>query len=252
MKPFLIALQFLTRIPVNFRESPTQQQTARSLLAYPVVGIIIGLILSSIFLLFHFYTPGLDQLFVSAIILTIWVVITGALHLDGLADSADAIVGGFGDSEKTLSIMKDPYCGPVGVVTLLLVLLLKFSAIHSLTVDSYYLLLLAPFIARATILWSFLNIPYIRKSGLGNIFTKRESDKKIIIILIISCLFTLILTNGLGLILLATTLVTLYSLKSILLKRINGMTGDTLGAQVEVIEVIILIVGIIVYNIVTL
>lgn len=252
MKQFLIALQFLTRIPVNFRDVPTQKQTEESLLAYPIVGIFIGLILTSILLLFQLYTPNIDKLLVSAIILSVWVLITGGLHLDGLADSADAIVGGFGDREKTLSIMKDPYCGPVGVVTLLLVLLLKFSAIHSLSNENYYLLLLAPFIARSSILWSYLNIPYIRKGGLGDIFTKRKSDIKIMMTLVICCLFILILTNWLGLFLLTFTLASLYGLRRLLLKRIKGMTGDTLGAQVEIIEMITLIMGIIAFNLLAL
>jgi adenosylcobinamide-GDP ribazoletransferase len=65
----------------------------------------------------------------AALLLTVWVLLSGGLHLDGLADSADAWLGGFGDRERTLTIMKDPRSGPIAVVVLVLVLLLKFCAL---------------------------------------------------------------------------------------------------------------------------
>ena len=72
---------------------------------------------------------GASPLLQAALLLALWVALTGALHLDGLADSADAWLGGFGDPARTLEIMKDPRSGPVAVVVLVLLLLLKFSAL---------------------------------------------------------------------------------------------------------------------------
>ena len=180
MKSFLIALQFLTRIPVKFREIPTNQQTAKSLLAYPLVGILIGFVL----LIAYLALSDTNALLRAALILTLWVAITGALHLDGLADSADALVGGFGDKDKTLAIMKDPNCGSVGVVVLMLVLLLKFAALISLSEQNMALLVAAPAIARTTVLWSFLNISYVRRGGLGQFFSDFMSRKKTMQVLI--------------------------------------------------------------------
>ena len=239
MKSFLIALQFLTRIPIKFQKTPTNEQTAKSLLAYPLVGLVIGFVLAISYLTLLETSPFLR----SALILTVWVVITGALHLDGLADSADALVGGFGDKNKTLAIMKDPNCGPVGVISLLLILLLKFSALTSLSEQNFILLLLAPALARTTLLWSFLSMPYVRKEGLGQSFSQFLSYKKTVGVLVISALFTLFFFHWLGLVILLAVLTVLHLLKSIQMKRIDGMTGDTLGAQVEIIEVIVLIVG---------
>ena len=120
MTPWLIALQFLTRLPVSLPGMPTPEQMGRSLLWYPAVGLLLGLLLWLAHLLLG-QTPGVLQ---AAIILALWVGLSGGLHLDGLADTADAWVGGFGDRERTLTIMKDPRSGAIAVVVLVLLLLL--------------------------------------------------------------------------------------------------------------------------------
>ncbi|PWQ89005.1 adenosylcobinamide-GDP ribazoletransferase, partial [Enterococcus faecium] len=88
-------------------------------------GLLFGLLL---WLASHLL-QGTPSPLHAALLLTLWVLLSGALHLDGLADSADAWLGGFGDRERTLRIMKDPRSGPIAVVTLVLVLLLKFCAL---------------------------------------------------------------------------------------------------------------------------
>ena len=128
MMPLLIALQFLTRLPVSLPGMPTPEQMGRSLLWYPTIGLLLGLLLWLAHLLLG-QTPAVLQ---AAIILAMWVGLSGALHLDGLADTADAWVGGFGDRERTLAIMKDPRSGPIAVVVLMLLLLLKLVALFTL------------------------------------------------------------------------------------------------------------------------
>src|SRR5690606_32208859 len=115
----------------------------RSLLFYPLVGGLFGVLL----LAFNALLDGAPLMLHAALLLTAWVLLSGGLHLDGLADSADAWLGGFGDRERTLTIMKDPRSGPIAVVTLVLVLLLKFSALLALIENNQPLgLLLAPLI----------------------------------------------------------------------------------------------------------
>lgn len=125
MLPFWIALQFLSSLPVRLSGMPTPQEMGRSLLFYPVVGLLFGLLLW----LASQLLDGVAAPLHAALLLALWVLLSGALHLDGLADSADAWLGGFGDRERTLQIMKDPRSGPIAVVTLVLVLLLKFCAL---------------------------------------------------------------------------------------------------------------------------
>jgi adenosylcobinamide-GDP ribazoletransferase len=120
LRPFLIAVQFLTVLPVRVDGALDAKATGRSLLYYPLVGLLIGTLLAALA-----WMLGDAPLLVSAaVLLAVWVAVTGALHLDGLADSADAWAAGLGDRDKTLAVMKDPRSGPMAVVVLILVLLL--------------------------------------------------------------------------------------------------------------------------------
>ncbi len=81
---------------------------------------------------------ALPLVLLSSVILVLWIWLTGGLHLDGLADTADAWVGGFGDKARTLEIMKDPSCGPIGVLSLVIVCILKWSALYVLLQKQCY------------------------------------------------------------------------------------------------------------------
>jgi adenosylcobinamide-GDP ribazoletransferase len=152
MLPLWIALQFLSSLPIRLPGMPAPQQLGRSLLFYPLVGLLFGVILWALNLLLS----GAPLLLHAALLLTVWVLLSGALHLDGLADSADAWLGGFGDRERTLTIMKDPRSGPIAVVTLALVLLLKFTALVALIEQQQGLaLIIVPLIGRAALLGCF-------------------------------------------------------------------------------------------------
>ena len=159
MTAFWIALQFLTTFPVQLKAMPTPQQNGQSLLFYPVVGLIIGVILFAIASVLH----AVPIVLLSSVILVIWIWLTGGLHLDGLADTADAWVGGFGDAERTLKIMKDPACGPIGVLSLIIICILKWSAIYLLLQKQMYIaLLLFPVLGRLVPLVLFLTTNYVR------------------------------------------------------------------------------------------
>ncbi len=166
LRAFLVALQFLTVLPVHFKKVPDNKTTGYSLLLYPVVGLLMGLLLAGI----GWAANGLLSSSVhAAIILTSWIILTGGLHLDGLADSADAWVGGLGDRKRTLAIMKDPYCGPAAVVPLVLTLLIKFTAIdHLITTENWAVLALIPALGRTMLILLLLTTTYVRKNGIGS------------------------------------------------------------------------------------
>ena len=164
LQPLLIALQFLTRIPIRLAGMPTAEQQGRSLLYYPLVGLLLG----GLLWLLQYWLAGTAALLQAALLLSAWVALSGGLHLDGLADSADAWVGGMGDRERTLALMKDPCCGPMAVVVLLLVLLLKFAALVALLESgTLAALLLAPLLGRSAVLALILGTPYVRQGGIG-------------------------------------------------------------------------------------
>jgi adenosylcobinamide-GDP ribazoletransferase len=175
----------------------------------------------------------------AGLVVLAWVVLTGALHLDGLADSADAWIGGLGDREKTLAIMKDPRCGPAGVVALVLAVLLKFAAIASLHPAPWSELILAPLLARASLTALFLTTPYVRSGGLGADLSSAPRNACAIAIAI-SAGFCL-LGRWHGVLALAVAAVVFGIWRGACLKRLGGVTGDTAGALAELVEVAVLV-----------
>jgi adenosylcobinamide-GDP ribazoletransferase len=236
---FLIALQFLTRLPISLPGMPSAAQVGRSLLSYPLVGLLIGAVL----LLAQWALAGTAPLLQAALLLLLWVAITGGLHLDGLADSADAWAGGFGDRERTLSIMQDPRSGPIAVVVLVLLLLLKFAALATLLQANQPLaLLLAPWLARGLLPLLFMSTPYVRVGGLGAALAKHLPRQQLPYWLAGHGLLLLVLAGSSGLLAMLTALLLLAGLRHLMLQRLGGCTGDTAGALVELAEATVLLV----------
>jgi len=240
MSDFLIALQFLTRFPLNLNIEWTDEKVARSLLWYPLVGFLIGLCVFAI----AEALAAQNSMLIAAIILSFWVLITGGLHLDGLADSADAWVGSHGDKTRALEIMKDPQAGPIAVILLVLVLLIKFSLINSLLLqEEVYLLIAAPVVARCIPLLLFLTTPYVREKGLGSAMAEyfpREQALVVLGVVSIICLVFLGFVQGLVLIFVVAGV--FWYLRYLMVRCVGGMTGDTIGAAIEIIEVVVLMV----------
>lgn len=234
MTPLLVALQFLTRLPIRLPGMPTPQQVGRSLLWYPLVGLSIGLALVvACYVLGD--SPAILQ---AAVLLTLWVVLSGGLHLDGLADSADAWAGGFGDKERTLSIMKDPRSGPIAVVVLVLVLLLKFVALATLLEagSAFSALLLVPLLGRSAMLALFLTTPYVRPGGLGQAMAEHLPRALGWYVLIASALACVLLGARSGLLAVVIAFGLFCFVRRLMCQRIDGTTGDTAGALLETLE----------------
>jgi adenosylcobinamide-GDP ribazoletransferase len=245
IRPFLIAVQFLTRLPVRLTTQPNEKDLGYSLLFYPLVGLMIGLILIGLGWLLRDVPP----LVTAALLLTIWVLLTGGLHLDGLSDSADAWIGGMSNREKTLAIMKDPNCGPAGVVTIMLIMLLKFAALYALiATDEWIALLLTITLARTLLPLLFLTTPYVRNNGLGASLAAHQPHRLSILIIATTFLLMLLLTGIHYFLLPLTAVATFLFLRHLMLHRIGGTTGDTAGALVEIAETTALLASVIVLN----
>lgn len=238
MRSLLVAIGFLTRLPVPASVFGDARTQAQSLAWYPLVGVLLGSLLYVFAWLLHGLAVPL--LLASALLLVAWVGLTGALHLDGLADSADAWVGGLGDRARTLEIMKDPRCGPVGVVALVSVLLLKFAALATLAASaSTAALILAPVLARTALTAAFLSTPYVRRDGLGSALTSapREACRIALIVAAVFCLAF----GWHGVIALVVTTIVGYLWRRACIARLGGFTGDTAGALAEIVEVAVLV-----------
>jgi adenosylcobinamide-GDP ribazoletransferase len=235
---FLIALQFLTRLPISLPGMPAPAAVGRSLLSYPLVGLLLGAVLLSAQWALQGVAPALQ----AALLLILWVGLTGGLHLDGLADSADAWAGGFGDRERTLAIMQDPRSGPIAVVVLVLLLLLKFAALLTLLQANQPLaLLLAPWIARGLLPLLFFSTPYVRPGGLGALLATHLPRGELPWWLVGHALLLVLLAGWLGVLAMLTALLLFAGLRRLMCQRLGGATGDTAGALVELAEAAVLL-----------
>ena len=232
--PFLIAVQFMTTIPIKLPCLPSREQNALSMLFYPVIGLMIG----GVLWLVASYVQ-LPMMLLSCAVMVVWVWLTGGLHLDGLADTADAWVGGFGDRQRTLTIMKDPNTGAMGVIAIVLCLALKWAAVYCLLeLDAVLALLFVPMLGRMSALALFATTPYVRQHGLGSAL---QDVPKFLLWLVMlgfgAAVFAL--SWQMALVMIGVWAVMLAWLRWRFVGRIGGITGDTVGASIEVVEVAI-------------
>lgn len=237
-RPLLIALQFLTVLPIRLDGAPDAEATGRSLLYYPLVGLLIGALL----VMTAWMLGDAPPLLAAAVLLAAWVAVTGALHLDGLADSADAWVGGHGDRDKTLAIMKDPRSGPMAVVTLIVVLLIKFTAlVQILSNGAWGHVVVIPVLGRTALVLLFLTTPYVRPQGLGSVLASHLPRNACTLAVIFTLLAVIAFLGSVTWWLLAVVAGVFFALRRLLLQRIEGTTGDTAGALVEITETVVLL-----------
>ena len=236
-------MTFLTIFPLarNLNWEPSDVSNSRAF--YPAVGLLMGLLLVGI-------EEGSSQLFsppmTAAFLVAAMVIITRALHLDGLMDICDGVFGGF-TQERRLEIMKDSRVGAFGVAGGVVVLLLKYAAFVTLLTipepGKVWALLLFPAISRWTMVVLLGAFPYVRTHGLGSPF-HGSGIKVSTAIAGISILSAAILLGGFaGLGLLIGAMVMAWIMGLGMAKYLGGLTGDAYGATNEIIEMIVIIVA---------
>jgi adenosylcobinamide-GDP ribazoletransferase len=238
LRPFWIALQFLTRIPTPRFDDLSATDLGRSMLLYPLVGGVIGVLMLCLAGLLWTTSTMIG----AAVILAAWVMITGALHIDGLADSVDAWIGGHGSRDRTLAIMKDPYCGPMAVTAVVLMLLLKFAALQNLLDgEDWVSLLWVPVVGRAAALALLLWTPYARPEGIGAVHA--QNIPRTFAYGVLGVVAILVMLMGwMGFEMLIAVVAVWFLLRWMMMQRLGGTTGDTAGASIEITETAALLV----------
>lgn len=243
MRSFLIALTFLTRIPLPNPSDVTQEEFTQSQHYYPVIGLILGGILwGASFLLLQIYPP----LITGALLLVLQLILTGGIHLDGFMDSMDGVLSAR-TPEKMLEIMKDSRVGAFGAISAIALLLLKFTLFTEfLTLGNstaLLFILFMPFLSRWIFLIGVYFFPYARSSGLGKGF--HETSRQTKGYFYAQGFFLFLLTFGFldwaGIIgfLVATLFILFFTYKSSHL--LGGLTGDLYGASIEFAELFFLL-----------
>ncbi len=250
MKGVLLAIQFLTLIPLRIEGSVSADDVGRSSAFFPVVGLLKGALLALAYTALEpFLSPGIT----AALILIFSVLINGGFHIDGLADTFDAIASGKGREAK-LRIMKDSSTGPIGVTAIVLVLGLKYLLLLELFADDPLpCLLLFPMIGSWTMVAAMFHGESAKRDGLGFTLISGTGHKQVLLATA-TALAVLTLT---GLLLPRASLpeavwfsvallAAMYLLAVILVKsftrHFNGLTGDNLGAISELSETAFLLV----------
>jgi adenosylcobinamide-GDP ribazoletransferase len=239
MQNLLQAIAFLTRIPVGRLLTDNIRLEPAALPWYPCVGLLLAAMLYGFANLLPNQTPDFVG---GALLLLVFTWLTGALHLDGVADSMDAFMGAHANPERALEIMKDPRIGAMGTVALVLALILKFvlfSALWSLQLEALFAALV---LARANVLLLFYFTPYVRTQGSADNFKESLSLATLSTSLVTAVLF-LSWLPWLPLVLsIASCAVILLCWRQLWIRRIKGFTGDIAGALIEISEIGVLIV----------
>lgn len=233
------AFAFLTQLPMGKSVRFDNESIRQSILFYPVVGLALGLILYLLSTVLPF------SLFLNAsLIVLLLVILTGGLHLDGLADCTDAWFGGMGDKERTLEIMKDSHNGAMAAVALAMLLVVKTAAVYEVLINQQLsLLLLATLLSRTSILGLFMSTPYIGEGPIGKAIASADSTQ-LYGVLVTTAVLSFLLAPQTGLVaLLFIVLITTVLLRRMMMSRLKGFTGDCAGALIELTEVVILIGG---------
>ncbi len=230
---------FLTRLPVPAGEY-SATALAKSVVYFPLVGVVVGLVGSATFMLALLMWT---QPVAIAFTLVVMIVCTGAFHEDGLADSADGIGGGWSIDDK-LAIMKDSRIGTYGSLALILALLLKFAALASLSIDAVPLALLT---AHALSRWSIL--PLVRCTdyvsgdrGSGKAFENAMTNARLGLATVFVVMLTISLAGSMALMLLLVTVAVMLTGRWYCQRKLGGITGDTLGATNQLIEISVYLV----------
>lgn len=228
-KPFWLAVQFLSRFPSVQYDSISAQDMGRALNWFPIVGALIGAVLVLVAQLYVW----LPSQVVAGIVLVAWVWNTGGLHLDGLADTADGWLSSAGDQQKALEVMKDSLIGTGGGVALVLILILKWTALVVLIdYQAWLFLFLAPIIGRILSINLMPVTQYVSLNGIAQdmfLYLNRYVVWGWMFLLSIAVIW---LNPYLFL---GLTMVWFW-VRWIMISITGGMTGDTAGAMIEVIE----------------
>ncbi|MDI6703664.1 MAG: adenosylcobinamide-GDP ribazoletransferase [bacterium] len=234
MKRFLVAIQFLTIFPVKIKEFE-ERELGKSMSYFPVIGLFIGFCLVLVEI-------GGSKLFpqdvTSVLVLITLILLSGGIHLDGFSDTIDGFYGGR-EKEDILEIMRDPRIGFMGVVWVVCLLLLKFTLIRSLSTK----ILLVPMctVSRWSMVTGATFSSCARINGKGRSFIEWVGKREWFLATLITLCVSVSLMKIKGVFLCLSIGIITFILTKFIKKRIGGLTGDTLGAISEIVEVLTLL-----------
>lgn len=228
LKGFALAFNMLTIIPFFKVHHFFSGINGYSAMFYPVVGFLLGSILFGI----HFILePYIASTHLCVIIFALWVVLTGALHLDGFSDTVDGL---FVDAKKSLEVMKDSHVGGMGMIFSVVFLILKLSSV--IHFDLFYLLPVVLMLSRLNAVMAIYFYDYI-SGGVGRLIKDELNMRHLLFAIFFSFVVASIFSS---IILFFINILVLMVVARFFTKRIGGLNGDIYGFLIEVSEVVLL------------
>jgi adenosylcobinamide-GDP ribazoletransferase len=235
-----LAISFLTILPVIDQRPASDETVAASFAWFPIVGFLIGVALvGEDWLLAHIFA----QVIRSVLIVLSLTVLTGAVHLDGLADTADALGAGH-DRDRALEILRDSRVGTFGASAIFFDLTLKILALSTLAGHRRYAaLIVAPMLARCAMLLVARGLPYLRASGSGSTLLSGKISGLRIAVDAIFIVVAMLMLGPLHIIgtAAAVTIAIVFAMRRFYRRWLDGVTGDLIGACGELVEIAVLV-----------
>lgn len=244
MKPFFAALRFLTPLPVPGAWAGGERELARGAYFFPVVGLLIGGVVAAACF-------GLDQVLpplpASAILVCVLIAASRALHMDGLADTADGLFSSR-PRDQILAIMRDSRTGAMGVVAVVCVVLTKVALFAAVAPEGarWKIALLMPLAGRCALVVNMALFRYAREGGgLATVFVPGRTGRWLLGVWALVVLFAggWLVAGTEGLVAAAASAGAGLAVGLYVWRRIGGYTGDTLGATSEFVECVPALVG---------
>jgi adenosylcobinamide-GDP ribazoletransferase len=238
----LVAIQFLTRLPVPLKSATSEEELGQASAYFPMVGIMVGAAAAAVFLVAQYVFPLPICVFLAIVFATF---ITNGFHEDGLADTFDGFGGGW-TKDRVLEIMRDSRIGAYGSLALIFLVLGKYNFLSSLPPRQIWRwLIVAHTASRWTILPLSASLPYARADGQGKLVAK-QIGVSAILIGSVTLLITLLLLpwRAAAAAFVVTVLVTVLC-GVYYRRRLNGVTGDCLGATNQLTEVLLYLTAVV-------
>lgn len=239
----LLALQFFSVIPVKKNLPMEKAQLTAMYAVLPLLGLLFGSVLASATLLIR-ETTDVSSLLMAFVIVAGSIILTGGLHLDGLADVGDAYFS-YQDREKRLEIMGDPRIGAFGAIALIIMIAGKLIIVSetALTV-SLWMILFIPAISRIGLLLIFSSTQSAKSSGLAAFFQSKTDHRKIarwgyLWFVLIMAAAAMLVDWQLTLVIILTITVASLCYRKWCMKHFGGITGDLFGTYIEGMELLL-------------
>lgn len=245
MKPvklFLVSLQFMSRIPVPERYTTglNVSDYCKGIMTFPLVGLVVGLISAFVYSIAQMWWGNLLAAICAVFTMA---AVTGGFHLDGLADTADGIFSSRPRAQM-LEIMRDSRIGTNGTLALIFKVSLHIFVVYQLAENQaniFGLLIAAPIVGRSLSVLLMYRQNYARESGVGNLYIGKINGGQFCQTWVLAAALVAFFSGGYGVLMIIATAALLLVYRSLIQHKLGGQTGDTIGAGIEIGELLFLL-----------